>query len=76
MTATRFCDSTGLRALALAHKQAAAHRIELRLVITSADVLRVMAITQLDTVLRIYPSLDSAQAAARPGEAHDFGPAG
>jgi hypothetical protein len=33
----------------------------LRLVITSADVLRVMAITELDTVLRIYSSLDAAQ---------------
>jgi anti-sigma B factor antagonist len=76
MTATRFCDSTGLRALVMAHKQAAAHHTELRLVITSADVLRVMAITQLDTVLRIYPSLDAAQAPARAREAHDPGPAG
>ena len=75
MTATRFCDSTGLRALALAHKQAAAHHTELRLVITSAAVLRVMALTGLDTVLRIYPSLDAAQETARPGEAHNPGPA-
>jgi anti-sigma B factor antagonist len=76
MTATRFCDSTGLRALVLAHKQAAAHHTELRLVITSAGVLRVMAITKLDTVLRIYPSLDAAQETARPGEANNLGPAG
>ena len=54
MTGTRFCDSTGLRALALAHKQAAAHHTELRLVITPANVLHVLAITELDTVLRIY----------------------
>jgi anti-sigma B factor antagonist len=71
MTATRFCDSTGLRALVLAHKRAAAHHTELRLVIASADVLRVMTITKLDTVLRIYPSLDAAQAIALPGEAHN-----
>ena len=75
MRATRFCNSTGLRALVLAHKQATADSIQLRLVITSADVLRVMAITQLDTVLRIYPSLEAA--GGRPaGEAHDRGPAG
>jgi anti-anti-sigma factor len=34
MTGTRFCDSTGLRVLVLAHKQAAAQNTELRLVIT------------------------------------------
>jgi anti-sigma B factor antagonist len=75
MSGTRFCDSMGLRALVLAHQQAAAHHAELRLVITSAEVLRVMAITQLDTVLRIYPSLDAAQATALSGEAHNLGPA-
>ena len=47
------CDSTGLRALVLAHKQAAAHHTELRLVITSAHVLRVLAITKLDTSARL-----------------------
>jgi len=76
MGGTRFCDSTGLRALVLAHKQATAHHTELRLVITSANVLRVLAITKLDTVLRIYRSLDTAQAAALPGEAHSPRPAG
>ena len=75
MTGTRFCDSMGMRALVLAHKQAARHA-ELRLVITSAAVLRVMAITKLDTVLRIYPSLDAAQAPALPAEAHDPPPTG
>jgi anti-sigma B factor antagonist len=76
MTATRFCNSTGLRALVLAHKQATARHAELRLVITSANVRRVMAITHLDTVLRIYPSLDAAQETAAPREAHNPGPAG
>ena len=76
MTGTRFCDSMGLRALVLAHKRAVAHNTALRLVITSANVLRVLAITKLDTVLRIYPGLDAAQAAALPGEAHSPRPAG
>ena len=60
----------------LAHEQAAAHHTELRLMITSAKVLHVLTITKLDTVLRIYPSLDAAQAAALPGEAHSPRPAG
>jgi anti-sigma B factor antagonist len=60
MTATRFCDSQGLRALVLAHKRAAECNAELRVVMTSAAVLRVMAITKLDTVLRIYPSVGAA----------------
>jgi hypothetical protein len=60
----------------LAHQQAAARHAELRLVITSAEVLRVMAITQLDTVLRIYPSLAAAQATALAGETHNPGPTG
>lgn len=60
MTATRFCDTSGVRMLVLAHQGAAAHHAELRVVIPSANVLRVLAITKVDTVLRIYPSLQDA----------------
>ena len=62
MTATRFCDTSGVRMLVLAHKQAAAHNAELRVVIPSADVLRVLGILKVDRVLRIYPSLADALA--------------
>ena len=62
MTATRFCGSEGLRALVLAHKRASACSAELRVVVTSERILRVMAITKLDTVLRIYPSAEDAPA--------------
>jgi anti-sigma B factor antagonist len=44
MTATTFCDSRGIRALVLAHKHAAASGAELRLVVPSASVLRVMGL--------------------------------
>jgi anti-sigma B factor antagonist len=60
MTATRFCDTSGVRMLVLAHQRAAASGAELRVVIPSASVLRVLAITKVDTVLRIYPSLEDA----------------
>jgi anti-sigma B factor antagonist len=60
MTATRFCDTSGIRMLVLAHKGAAARHAELRVVIPSADILRVLGILKVDTVLRIYPSLEEA----------------
>jgi anti-sigma B factor antagonist len=62
MTATRFCGSEGLRALVLAHKRATASSAELRVAVTSARILHVMAITKLDTVLHIYPSAEEALA--------------
>jgi anti-sigma B factor antagonist len=67
MTATTFCDSMGCRALIMAHRQARAGNAELRLAVPSAGVLRVMAITCMDKVLRIYPSLDAALAARPTG---------
>src|SRR5215469_14885193 len=60
MTATTFCDSRGIRALVLAHKHAAACGAELRLVVPSASVLRVMGLLGADAVLAIYPSLQEA----------------
>jgi anti-anti-sigma factor len=60
LTATYFCDSSGLRVLANACKQAAANGIELRLAVPSAAVLRVIALIGLDGYLAIYPSLGQA----------------
>ena len=62
MTATTFCDSRGVRALVLAHQHAAASGAELRLVVASASVLRVLALLGLDGWLAIYPSLQEAMA--------------
>jgi anti-sigma B factor antagonist len=62
MTPTRFCDSMGLRALVQAHKRATACSAELRVAVTSQCILRIMDITKVDTVLRIYPSAEAALA--------------
>jgi anti-sigma B factor antagonist len=62
MTATTFCDSRGIQALVMAHRRAAASGAELRLVVPSACVLRVLALTGLDRWLAIYPSLPEALA--------------
>ena len=60
MTATTFCDSRAIRTLVLAHKHAAASGAELRLVVPSASVLRVMGVLGVDEMLAIYPSVQKA----------------
>lgn len=68
MSATTFCDSAALSALIIAHKRAAAAAAELRLVATSAGVLRVMKLTGVDRLISLYPTLAAAQAGqAEPG---------
>jgi anti-sigma B factor antagonist len=62
MTRTRFCDSSGLHALLAAHKRAQAEGGELLLVITSAAVLRVLAITCIDRMIPNFTSLEEALA--------------
>jgi len=63
MTATRFCDSSGINMLVRAHQQAAANGTELRLVVASTAVLRTLMLLGLDDLLAIYPSLSQALAA-------------
>ena len=63
MTATRFCDSSGISVLVRAHKQAAANGVQLRLVVLSTVVLRSLRLVQLDYLLPIYPTLGQALAA-------------
>jgi anti-sigma B factor antagonist len=63
MTPTTCCDSSGVRILALAHRQAAADHAELRVVAPAAAVLRIFELTGLDRLVAIYPTLDAARAA-------------
>ena len=64
MTATTFCDSTGARALLLAHHTATAGGIDLRIVMPpSANIRRLFELTGLDQVLAIYPDLAAGSAA-------------
>jgi anti-sigma B factor antagonist len=67
MTRTRFCDSSGLHALLAAHKRAQAEGGELLLVIPSAAVLRIFAITGIDRMIPTFTSLDDALAHTSPG---------
>jgi anti-anti-sigma factor len=60
MSGTRFCDTSGIRALVMAHKRAKAGNVEFRVVAGPGEVRRVLEILGLDTVLAIYPRLDVA----------------
>jgi anti-anti-sigma factor len=63
LTSTTFCDSAGIRALALAHQHALDSRVQLRLAVQpTGAVRRVLEIMDLVTVLAIYPSVEAAQA--------------
>ncbi|MDR2985044.1 MAG: STAS domain-containing protein [Nocardiopsaceae bacterium] len=62
MTRTRSCDAVGLHVLVRAHKRALAAGGEVRLVVSSPDVLQLFAITGIDRVIRHFASLDDALA--------------
>jgi anti-sigma B factor antagonist len=64
MSRTQFCDTAGIHALVAAHKQAEGDGGEARLVVTSASVLRIFAITGFDQVISSFSRLDQALAAS------------
>ena len=67
MSGTRFCDSSGVRELVLAHQRARASGTSFRVVVGPGEVRRVLDILRLDTVLDLYPRLDLALAAGDQG---------
>src|SRR6185369_13207386 len=72
MTRTQFCDSSGLHTLIAAHRRAEAEGREVLLVIPSTAVLRVFALTGMDTVIPNFTSLAEALAQA-PAAANGHG---
>jgi hypothetical protein len=70
MTRTRSCDPAGLNALVAAHNRARAAGGEL-LVVCSAAVLRVLAITGVDRVIPNFATLDDALAHRSPDGSKD-----
>lgn len=69
LTATVFCDSSGVRIIVLAHDWAKADGIELRLTVPPGPALRVMQLIGLDQLLPIYPGVNQALAAGAIPEA-------
>jgi anti-anti-sigma regulatory factor len=74
MTRTAFCDSSGIRQLLVANDKAAEVGAELRFVIESCAVLRVLQVMGVDGVLKIFPSLDDALTSAVRAQAVDLAP--
>lgn len=69
-TPTSFCDSSGVRELALARKRAAGMHVDLRAVVPSAVVLRAFELAGLDGLLPVYASLAAAlDGGPAPGDA-------
>lgn len=75
MTPTTFCDSAGVRAIMLTHRQAAAAGSELRLVIASPGVSRVFSIIGAGQLVQIHSELASALEAGPGGQADGAGTA-
>ncbi len=78
MSDTVFCDSSSVRVLVRAHRLAESMGIEFRLVVITKPVLRILELTGLTTVLRLYPSIDAAVGGAESaaGAAGTAGAAG
>ena len=62
MTATTFCDSTGINTLLRASRRATANGSELRVLRPCPRVLRVMEVLGVDALLAIYCTLEEALA--------------
>ncbi len=60
LTATTFCDSSGVKMFVSAHMQAVMNNAEMRLAVPSIAVRRIFALTGLDRLMSVYPSLGAA----------------
>ena len=60
LTATTFCDSSGVRIVVLARDWATADNVELRLAVPPGPALVVLKLIGLDQLLLVYPSVDEA----------------
>ena len=65
MTKTRFCDTAGLHALVAAYKRSQTEGGQVLLVMPGSGVLRIFAITGLDSVIPNVASLEEALAQTR-----------
>jgi anti-sigma B factor antagonist len=60
MTRTRFCDSSGVHALAAAHRRALDENRQLLLAVSSPGVQRIFALTGIDQMIPSFTSLEQA----------------
>jgi anti-sigma B factor antagonist len=67
MTATVFCDSAGVSALARAHELAAASSSELRLALGGSPTARIVQLIGLDQIVPVYRDVEESLATPRNG---------
>jgi len=68
LTAVTFCDSGGLALFVELHRNATAGEGQVRLAGTQPPVLTVLHATNLDRILPLHPTVESAVRAAQPGD--------
>jgi anti-sigma B factor antagonist len=73
LSGTAFCDSSGVRMLVEVNRAAVANGTELRLVVPSVSVRRVLELMGVDELLAVYPTLGEAMAGAPSGSAAEPG---
>jgi anti-sigma B factor antagonist len=64
LSRTTFCDSAGVSAVARSFRRAEASQSDMRLVVSTLAVQRVLALTGIDRLLDIYPSVAASLAAS------------
>ena len=64
LSRTSFCDSAGVSALARGFRRAEASQSDMHLVVSTPAVQRVLALTGIDRLLDIYPSVAASLAAS------------
>jgi len=62
LSRTSFCDSAGVSALARGFRRAEASQSDMHLVVSTPAVQRVLALTGIDRLLDIYPSVAASLA--------------
>jgi anti-sigma B factor antagonist len=60
LSKTRFCDSTGVSSLVRAFRRATSNGTKMRLVVGGLAVERVLALTGVDRLIEVYPSVRAA----------------
>jgi len=66
MSATTFCDSSGVSALVRTYRRAMANACDVRLVISSPAVARVLSLTGVDRLMPVFGSIAASLAGTPP----------
>jgi anti-sigma B factor antagonist len=73
LSKTTFCDSSGISALARTFRRAQASGGAMRLAVSTPAVQRVLALTGVDRLLDIYPSVAAALSDPQQKQVHEDG---